>query len=67
MKRVLRYLKGIVNHELFYTPSPLQLHTYCDSWLWSFSVETRFLEFQETNVVSRSSTSRVPFNGTCYN
>ncbi|KAF5460611.1 hypothetical protein F2P56_020469 [Juglans regia] len=32
MKRVLRYLKGtIVNHGLFYTPSPLQLHTYCDS------------------------------------
>ena len=31
MKRVLRYLKGTVNHGLFYTPSPLQLHTYCDS------------------------------------
>ncbi|RVW93117.1 Retrovirus-related Pol polyprotein from transposon RE2 [Vitis vinifera] len=31
MKRVLRYLKGSVNHGLFYTPSPLQLHTYCDS------------------------------------
>ena len=31
MKRVLRYLKGSVNHGLFYTPSPLQLHTYCNS------------------------------------
>ena len=31
MKRVLRYLKGIVNDDLYYTPSFLDIHTYCDS------------------------------------
>jgi histone deacetylase 1/2 len=31
MKRVLRYLKGTVNDGLYYTPSFLDIHTYCDS------------------------------------
>lgn len=31
MKRVLCYLKGTKVSGLLYTPSPLQLHTYCDS------------------------------------
>ena len=30
MKQVLRYLKGTINHGLFYTPSLLQLHTFYD-------------------------------------
>jgi len=33
MKRVLRYLKGIINNGLYYTPSFLDIHTYCDSEL----------------------------------
>jgi histone deacetylase 1/2 len=31
MKRVLCYLKGTVNDSLYYTPSLLDIHTYCDS------------------------------------
>jgi histone deacetylase 1/2 len=30
MKRVLHYLKGTVNDGLYYTPSFLDIHTYCD-------------------------------------
>lgn len=30
-KRVLRYLKGTIDHGLFFQPGPLQLAAYCDS------------------------------------
>jgi len=31
LKRVLRYLKGLVDHGLFYSQGPLTLQAYCDS------------------------------------
>ncbi|KAL6315906.1 hypothetical protein AAG906_013252 [Vitis piasezkii] len=60
MKRVLRCLKGTVNHGLFYTPSPLQSHTYCDSD-WAGNPDDRrstsgYGVFCKQNVVSHSST-----------
>ncbi|KAL6316130.1 hypothetical protein AAG906_015960 [Vitis piasezkii] len=61
MKRVLRCLKGTVNHGLFYTPSPLQSNTYCDSD-WACNPNDRRstsgygVFFGKQNVVSHSST-----------
>jgi hypothetical protein len=59
MKWVLRYLKGTVNHGLFYTPSPLQLHAYYDSdWagnLDDISSTSGYGVFLGRNLVSWSS------------
>ena len=59
MKSVLRYLKGTINDCLYYTPSFLDIHTYCDSD-WAGNPDERrsasgYGVFLGRNLVSSSS------------
>jgi histone deacetylase 1/2 len=56
IKRVLRYLKGTVDYGLYYAPSTLDIHVFCDSD-WAGNPDDRrstsgFIIFLEKNLIS---------------
>jgi histone deacetylase 1/2 len=56
IKRVLRYLKGTVDYRLFYSPSTVDIHVFCDSD-WAGNLDDRrsisgFSIFLEKNLIS---------------